>query len=605
MSSVHFSVSVTRYFSTASLIKRRSVQSKALGCVVVACCVYSPVQAAPDAGALLNQQERSQVAPAAPSTLHAPQITTPNIPFAGDGTNNTQTILLQKIQFDGDGALLSAVEQQGLVAGLIGQPVTLQQLEQASAAIAQAMQQKGYVARAYLPPQDVTKGILHIQLVVSRLATDTGGRPAVTVSHLPGSSQRTDAAWLSRYASQSLSAGQVLRLVQLEHAVLLLDDLPGLQVQAQLEAGAQPNTTALTIGVKEGSLWSGSAWADNYGSRSTGITEAGVLLNLNSPARHGDQASLTLSGSEGLKTAKAAYSMPVGYAGWRLQGMLTAMDYELVSGTGKTAGLEGQSRLASLGLNVPLFRSRLHSVQSSFFVTHKALTDDAIAGKLRDKRVNSGAISLDGSYFDSLGAGGSTQWSVAQTVGKLDLDKVAADAAADAVTYRTAGRYSKTSISVSRHQALTPLLNISLDVSGQYATQNLDSSEQFMLGGSSGVRAYPGSEASGDVGWLASLELTYALQAKGQWGLSGFYDVGHIRLHDDAHGIPIPTATGQNGYGLSGAGLALSWSDNRRFNLKTAWAHTLGDNPGRTTTGQNADGEHDKQRLWLQAALWF
>lgn len=95
MSSVHFSVSVTRYFSTASLIKRRSVQSKALGCVVVACCVYSPVQAAPDAGALLNQQERSQVAPAAPSTLHAPQITTPNIPFAGDGTNNTQTILLQ------------------------------------------------------------------------------------------------------------------------------------------------------------------------------------------------------------------------------------------------------------------------------------------------------------------------------------------------------------------------------------------------------------------------------------------------------------------------------------------------------------------------------
>lgn len=67
---------------------RQTGFAKSLLGAVTYCTLFSSAYAAPDAGALLNQQERSQVAPAAPSTLHAPQITTPNIPFAGDGIVN-------------------------------------------------------------------------------------------------------------------------------------------------------------------------------------------------------------------------------------------------------------------------------------------------------------------------------------------------------------------------------------------------------------------------------------------------------------------------------------------------------------------------------------
>ena len=44
-------------------------------------------------------------------------------------------------------------------------------------------------------------------------------------------------------------------------------------------------------------------------------------------------------------------------------------------------------------------------------------------------------------------------------------------------------------------------------------TKNLDSSEQFSLGGPYGVRAYANGSSSGDSGWQASLELRYVPMA--------------------------------------------------------------------------------------------
>lgn len=143
--------------------------------------------------------------------------------------------------------------------------------------------------------------------------------------------------------------------------------------------------------------------------------------------------------------------------------------------------------------------------------------------------------------------------------------------------------------------------------SGQSASKNLDSSEKFILGGPNGVRAYPGSEGSGDSGWLANVEARYDLPgtALGSLQLIAFYDTGSIKLHDDTKDIAIATYTQQNVYRLSGWGLGLNLSKTGSYSLRLAWAQKIGDNPGRSENGLDANGYADRSRAWLQATWWL
>ena len=134
-------------------------------------------------------------------------------------------------------------------------------------------------------------------------------------------------------------------------------------------------------------------------------------------------------------------------------------------------------------------------------------------------------------------------------------------------------------------------------LSAQMTQKNLDSSEEFLLGGPFGVRAYPvnegrGDEVSGDAPW-------------GALQLSASLDAGGVRVHDDPKGVAIPTATGKNHYPLSGWSVGMTLRKSDSHSLRFIWAGKIGDNPGRAVTGEDADERGDDSRFWLQGALWF
>ncbi|MBF0463393.1 MAG: BamA/TamA family outer membrane protein [Magnetococcales bacterium] len=154
-------------------------------------------------------------------------------------------------------------------------------------------------------------------------------------------------------------------------------------------------------------------------------------------------------------------------------------------------------------------------------------------------------------------------------------------------------------------QKLPENFTLFANFNGQSASKNLDSSEQFILGGPNRVRAYSGLEGMGDSGWVTNLEVRYDFSFGsdfGQWQWVGFYDAGHIKLHDDPKSIPIATLTGQNSYALSGWGMGLNLSKTDSYLVRLSWAEAIGDNPGRTASGLDAN---DRSCLWLQATLWF
>ncbi len=560
-------------------------------------------QTPPDAGSLLRQQEQlEQKVPDQFPETEAPEVVKPAMkPVPG------VKVLVKGVRFSGATDLVPMVELEALVAGAIGQELDFAGLQALAEKVTEHLRSKGWLlARAYLPRQDVTAGIIEITILKGRLdgtAIEGGGW---NISLNEGA--RIDAGTLSAIAEAAAPSGSAVRQEGLERALLLMNDLPGVGARSRLEPGSESGTTRITVDATEGPLFTGNAWADNNGNHSTGENQLSAALNLNDTSGRGDHASLSATASEGIRMARLGYSAPLGSNGLRASAGYTTMHYEVKEGSGVAAGLEGDSAIARVGLAYPFIRSRTFSLRGSLDAEHKALKDDSNSGTLRDKRVDAYTLGLSGDSLDQWGGGGLNSFGVSVTAGDLDLSRVAADEAADAATLNTQGRYTKLNLNASRLQRLPGSFTLLGKFSAQLAGSNLDSSEQFILGGPAGVRAYPVGEAQGDEGWLASAELRYDWPGGTPLGalqLSAFADTGHIRLHNDPSSVTIPTATGKNTYQLSGAGLGLNLSKPGSYSVRLAWAHAIGDNDGRSITGNNADGEKDNNRFWLQAVAWF
>ena len=149
---------------------------------------------------------------------------------------------------------------------------------------------------------------------------------------------------------------------------------------------------------------------------------------------------------------------------------------------------------------------------------------------------------------------------------------------------------------------------MNLSWTGQAAFNNLDSSEKFSLGGPNSLRAYPVGEASGDEGHLLNADIRYNISLPPSWGslqLDGFYDAGYIDINKEPVLIALGTATNRNSYWLQGAGLGFNYTSGGKFAIRGSWAYAIGDNPGRSISGNNSDGRSDNYRFWLQSMLFF
>ena len=123
----------------------------------------------------------------------------------------------------------------------------------------------------------------------------------------------------------------------------------------------------------------------------------------------------------------------------------------------------------------------------------------------------------------------------------------------------------------------------------QGASKNLDSSEKFVLGGISGIRAYPQGDAAGDQGWLANLELRYAFVPGRQGSL--FYDAGGVGINRQAF------IAGSNQRRLSGYGLGLTTVvDALSLSATLAW---------RGSSESPTSDRYKSPCLWLQGSWRF
>lgn len=465
-----------------------------------------------------------------------------------------------------------------------GKNWTLQDLMAATQRITNFFNQQGYfVARAYLPPQDITDGVVTIAVIEGRYG-QIGLRNKTNVS---------DSVYLR--ILNGLKPGSTIKSAPLERRLLIISDLPGVRVSAVLAPGEAVGTADLAVGVSQGPRVDGDVEAENWGNPYTGAYLLGGTINLNEPFGHGDVLSFrTLESTTGgaiynrlsYQTQLGDTTVGVALTGFRYR---LGKQFEALNAN----GWEG---IGSLYASYPLIRSYENNLyitsdfDERFFQDNIGATSSSV-----NRRASVLNVGLIGNSVDRIGGGGSNNYSVSVTLGDLSIETQAARQL-DESTARTQGVYAKLYASASRLQEIAGPLSVFIGGRGQLAAKNLDISEKMELGGAGGVRAYPEGEAYGDDGFIATLEprLTLPLPAflPGQLQLIGFVDTGYVRVNH----TPYSNAT--NGLSRTGAGVGLTWSDPNDFLLTATYAHIVGGN--KATSYPDDGGE-----FWFEAIKYF
>lgn len=472
---------------------------------------------------------------------------------------------------------IASEELLALLADLQGRTVSLGELQVGANRITQRYRERGYpLARAYLPAQEIDGGVVQIAVMEGRYG-EVG---------LNNSSRVSDAALAPINA---LKSGDAVRSAPLERSLLLLSDTPGVEVKSTLKPGASVGASDLLVDVQPGPLLSGSIDADNYGNRFTGEYRLGGTLNVNSPLGLGDRLSVRAMGSdEDQQYGRIAYQLPIGPWSTQVGVAYSDMDYELAKNFDELKA-HGNARITSLFASQPLVRSRDFSLYAQLQFDDKRLKDDIdLFDSKSDKRSRVVIATLNGNSRDDLFGGGVNSFALAWSQGSLNIDG-ALNQAIDDLSAGTQGRFHKLNPSLVRLQRLTDRFSLYTQLQGQWADGNLDSSEKISLGGAYGVRAYPQGEASGDQGWLANLELRYALTDA--WQLSTFADHGQVRLNKDTW------SDGENHRSLSAAGVGASWAVHGwQVNAVAAWK--IGNDDPQSDVDRSP-------RLWAQVVRFF
>ena len=531
----------------------------------------------PNAGQVLRDLQ-------APALNRPPAVALPPRPaLAGPAADlAAPKVLVKAIAITGNQEIATA-ELQSLVSSLVGTEQTLSQLDAAAKRITAYYRERGFaVARAYLPAQDITNGAVTISVVEGRIS----GHKLNNQARL--SNQRADAFF------GKIKDGDVIKSAQIDRGLLRLQDTPGVAAsRATLQPGASVGTSEMLIELDPARPYSANLALDNYGSRYTSEYRLGGSFNLASPLNIGDQLSFSgLTSGSNLSFGRLAYQIPVGSDGLRLGAAYFDTRYKLGREFSALAA-RGSANSTSVFAAYPLVRSQFKNLSATASYETKRLNDRVEStATVTDKHVRITSLGVAGNLQDALGGGGINSFDLSLALGRLSINSPAT-LAIDAVSAQSNGRYSRIAYSASRLQRLTDATALSVSLTGQQASKNLDSSEKFSLGGANAVRAYPLGEAVGDEGRRASFELQHTLAASVQATL--FYDFGQVTINKNPFGPPAA-----NSRSLAGAGFGLNANfSNIQLHSSLAW-RTSGGDPTSVPAGSARS-----PTLWLQAMVAF
>lgn len=484
------------------------------------------------------------------------------------GTEESPAFYVKQIRLTG----FTLPERDGRLSAILadysGRSVKVDELRALTGRLTAYAKSCGYpVAQAVVPPQEVKDGLLEIQMYVASYDT-------VTV--VKNTSDVTDSV-IKGYL-QRLKTGETMTDRKLEKAINNLNDLPGVIARAVLRPGSEPGTTAVDVEVMDRPIWNNYVFVDNGGGYYSGRYRYGFNLEIDNPGHQGDKIVLSGSmSSHDTDSWSARYEAPVGRDGSRLGVAYSRSEYEL--NTNDWYSTLGDSEGLSIYGLTPLYRDRSDRLTLIYGYDHREIENryrfkgQVVPDLKNEKNANVWHVGISGSQY------------APNEFLQYDLIYWYGDMSTDGGNTYIDGSYQKLTGDLFKVW-YDGSWNYRFRGSWQLADKPLDGSEQFFLGGMSGVRAYGNGDGYGDAGWLGSFEIR---RATGIEGLEAavFLDGGYAKI--------------RNGYGehLYGWGVGL------RYAMRDDWYAQL--DYARKIDGRADWAEPDDHngRLWFQVYKMF
>ncbi len=439
----------------------------------------------------------------------------------------------------------------------------------------------GYpAAAAYLPAQESQDGVVLVKIIPGHIG-------AVKIENHSKIKEMTAKSFL-----YGLKVGDILRTKKLETALYTLSDASGTRAVAVLGPGKGFGETELTVRIEEGKGESGIVYAENYGAASTGRYRYGVQYSAYDVGGTGAKFKVGgLISNQRMHNFYINYEMLVGHGGTTVGLGYSRMDYKLGGSEDlKRLDANGTADTVSLYGSRPLYHESNKSLSVTYGVDYRKIVDnmDAFQGVADSKKHSwSAHVGVEGS---NRSPGLVTEYTANVRTGRVAMDTEYAERLSKQGAL-TEGSFTKAEGSFRATQALGHRTDAVLSLSGQLASRNLDGSEDFSLGGANAVRAYPAGEASGDTGYLGSLEVRWYTPLPGLVA-STYFDMGHVNYYRDPR-------SGGGGATLKGYGFGLAYTQPNDWFARLDYARRIGEYKGMSEAAKA------KGRLWFMLGkLW-
>jgi hemolysin activation/secretion protein len=499
-----------------------------------------------------------------------------------------KTIFVQSFKITG-AMNISESKLQTIIAKYTNKELTFKQLQEVASLITKAYREEGYfVARAYIPIQNMQDGVVEITVIEGEYG-----------KFILENNSRVKDFLAQAMLNDAKNRGNVVSTNTLERSMLIINDTPGVKVvQADIMPGAEVGTSDFAIKTESTSWYDGYVLADNNGSRYTGKNRVMAGVNFNSLAGLGDKLSFSglISNGSDLKNRRISYSIPLMANGLRTDISYSKTNYNLVDLDGTADNVYyGTSNTLDATLSYPIIRTRLETLKISSTIASKDLTDYISGNAYQEKEAKSINLALNYSKDQRIfGLNSQITSGLTYTYGDLKfLDE--ASKTTDSAGANTQGKYSKINGYLSASALLPQELTLQASLQFQKAlgNKNLDGSEDMSIGGSNGVKVYPDGELSAENAILFNIELTKTLPSLGAYShkLGLFYDIGKASMEDDSKDTTFKSRT------LQDVGIGY-YANYKTFFAKAQVATIVG--------GEDVKSEpNDNTRVLVQIGLVF
>jgi hemolysin activation/secretion protein len=401
--------------------------------------------------------------------------------------------LINSVKFKGNTVISSRTLKKTLKE-FMGKELSMKEIYEMCQAVQTKYSERGYfLARAYVPPQEINDYALTIEVIEGKLGK-------VSVIGNKHYKEKFIAKYFAKYEGKPINYDQVLR------ALLLLDENSDLDVGAVFKKGTDFGTADLIVRVTDNRPLHFMIDHNNYGSDHTSHHRTGARFDWGNLILNGDMLTLVeVVGSPipSLDFTSAIYHIPINTYG-------SSFDLSYLFANFKTSKVDhieytGRSHIGTARFTQALHRTR--KLNTDFFTTFDYKQIQNYGGGVEssyDKlRVLTGGAQID--YIDGwkgrnlfLVSGG---WGIPSLLGGSGVHS-----RSDSRVHG-GGRFIKLNGGWKRLQKLPLECFLLLNTQMQYSFDKLPLPEQIYIGGVDTVRGYQLAAGVGDHGIYANIEL--------------------------------------------------------------------------------------------------